>query len=153
MLPFDEAALLKAVGTGEDRSDDRAGEGVHRAAGHYRRTLRAGAGAGREQWRRRSTTSTRRLRSKMRFPSTVEGQLLGIADRIQTIVAMFGIGNGADGIEGSVCAAARGECDREDSGRVGVAADAGRCDGRVAAPRTPSKAQVPRSSASGCSSI
>jgi glycyl-tRNA synthetase beta chain len=27
------------------------------------------------------------------IPSTVEGQLLGLADRIQTIVAMFGIGN------------------------------------------------------------
>ncbi len=35
----------------------------------------------------------------------------------------------ADGVEGSVCAAAGGECDCEDSGRVGVAADAGRCGG------------------------
>lgn len=31
------------------------------------------------------------------IPSTVEGQLLGIADRIQTIVAMFGIGNAPTG--------------------------------------------------------
>ena len=38
------------------------------------------------------------------IPATVEGQLLGLADRIQTIVAMFGIGQCADGIEGSVCA-------------------------------------------------
>ena len=31
------------------------------------------------------------------IPATVEGQLLGIADRIQTIVAMFGIGNAPTG--------------------------------------------------------
>ncbi len=31
------------------------------------------------------------------IPSTVEGQLLGLADRIQTIVAMFGIGNAPTG--------------------------------------------------------
>lgn len=31
------------------------------------------------------------------IPSTVEGQLLGIADRIQTITAMFGIGNAPTG--------------------------------------------------------
>jgi len=30
-------------------------------------------------------------------PATIEGQLLGIADRIQTIVAMFGIGNAPTG--------------------------------------------------------
>jgi glycyl-tRNA synthetase beta chain len=42
--------------------------------------------------RRPSTTSTRRRRLRTRIPKTVEGQLLGLADRIQTIVAMFGIG-------------------------------------------------------------
>ena len=31
------------------------------------------------------------------IPSTVEGQLLGLADRIQTIVAMFGIGSAPTG--------------------------------------------------------
>ena len=31
------------------------------------------------------------------IPSTVEGQLLGVADRIQTITAMFGIGNAPTG--------------------------------------------------------
>ncbi len=31
------------------------------------------------------------------IPSTVEGQLLGLADRIQTIIAMFGIGNAPTG--------------------------------------------------------
>jgi len=31
------------------------------------------------------------------IPSTVEGQLLGLADRMQTIVAMFGIGNAPTG--------------------------------------------------------
>jgi glycyl-tRNA synthetase beta chain len=31
------------------------------------------------------------------IPTTVEGQLLGLADRIQTIVAMFGIGNAPTG--------------------------------------------------------
>ena len=31
------------------------------------------------------------------IPSTVEGQLLGLADRIQTITAMFGIGNAPTG--------------------------------------------------------
>ncbi len=31
------------------------------------------------------------------IPSTIEGQLLGLADRIQTIVAMFGIGNAPTG--------------------------------------------------------
>jgi glycyl-tRNA synthetase beta chain len=31
------------------------------------------------------------------IPATVEGQLLGLADRIQTIVAMFGIGNAPTG--------------------------------------------------------
>ena len=31
------------------------------------------------------------------IPPTVEGQLLGLADRIQTITAMFGIGNAPTG--------------------------------------------------------
>jgi glycyl-tRNA synthetase beta chain len=34
------------------------------------------------------------------IPSTVEGQLLGLADRIQTINAMFGIGNAPTGSRG-----------------------------------------------------
>jgi len=33
----------------------------------------------------------------MRIPATVEGQLLGLADRIQTITAMFGIGSAPTG--------------------------------------------------------
>ncbi len=55
-----------------------------------------------------------------RHSGLVEGQLLGLADRIQTITAMFGNRHGADGIEGSVRAAPCGECHCEDSGRIGL---------------------------------
>ena len=50
------------------------------------------------------------------IPISVEGQLLGLADRIQTIAAMFGIGLAADGFERSVCATQSCECDCEDTG-------------------------------------
>ena len=38
-----------------------------------------------------------RLRRRITIPLSVEGQLLGLADRIQTITAMFGIGNAPTG--------------------------------------------------------
>ncbi len=108
--------------SGQDRSDGRAGEGVHRVAGHHRRALRAGAGVGRNGALRRFTTSTRRPRLRTRFRQRSKARLLGLADRIQTIVAMFGYRQRADGLEGSVCAAPRSQRHCEDSGRIDLAA-------------------------------
>jgi glycyl-tRNA synthetase beta subunit len=51
-----------------------------------------------------------------RIPKTVEGQLFGIADRIQTIVANVRHWHGAHRFEGSLRTAAGCQCDREDSG-------------------------------------
>ena len=89
---LDEAALMKGDRARENRSDDGAGERVHRAAGRYRRTLfaRARPGRGRGQGDLRAVHA-----SFDRGCNTVDSRkdkLLGIADRIQTIVSMFGIG-------------------------------------------------------------
>ena len=46
---------------------------------------------------RPSTTSTRPASTEDAIPATVEGQVLGLADRIQTITAMFRIGNAPTG--------------------------------------------------------
>ena len=84
-------ALLKAVGAGEDRPDDRAGEGVHRAAGIigglYARAQGLGETVAQAIYAQYTPASTEDA-----IPPTVEGQLLGLADRIQTITAMFRIG-------------------------------------------------------------
>ena len=76
---------------GEDRPDDGAGKGVHRVAGHCGWALCARSGAGRNggagdllQYSPAATEDP--------IPPTVEGQMLGLADRFQTIVAMFSIG-------------------------------------------------------------
>ena len=80
----DAAALLTAVAAGEDRPDDRAGEGVYGAAGRGRRAVCAGAGTWASAWRWRSMTSTSRRRWRTRFRGRWRVQLLAIADRMQT---------------------------------------------------------------------
>ncbi len=54
----------------------------------------------------RSTTSTGRRGWAMRFLRTAEGALLAIADKADTIAGHVWSGDGADRIEGSICAAA-----------------------------------------------
>ncbi len=56
------------------------------------------------------------------IPATVEGQLLGLADRIQTITAMFGIGNAPTGSKDPFALRRAANANRQDSGRVRVAA-------------------------------
>ena len=50
------------------------------------------------------------------IPQTIEGQLLGLADRIQTITAMFGIGNAPTGSKDPFALRRAANCHREDSG-------------------------------------
>jgi glycyl-tRNA synthetase beta chain len=61
------------------------------------------------------------------IPSTVEGQLLGLADRIQTIVAMFGIGNAPTGSKDPFALRRAANSIVKILGRVGTAPDAKRC--------------------------
>jgi len=95
-FPFDEAALFKAVElaktdlTAELVKEFTELQGVigglyARAQGLDERTALAIY----EQYKPASTEDA--------IPVSVEGQLLGLADRMQTIVAMFGIGNAPTG--------------------------------------------------------
>jgi glycyl-tRNA synthetase beta chain len=95
-ISIDETALLKAV---ELAKTDLTTELVKEftelqgiIGGLYARTQGLGetvAQAIYDQYKPASTEDA--------IPSTVEGQLLGLADRIQTITAMFGIGNAPTG--------------------------------------------------------
>ena len=87
------------------------------------------------------------------IPRPVEGKLLGLADRIQTIVAMFGIGAAPTGSKDpfALRRAANAHC--EDSGRVGVAADAGDVLNASGNERRKSGTGGSISCASGCTSI
>ena len=76
---------------GQGRSDGRAGEGVHRAAGRDRRLYARAEGLGEAvaqaiYWQYRPAAADDAI------PPTVEGQLLGLADRMATIVDMFALG-------------------------------------------------------------
>jgi glycyl-tRNA synthetase beta chain len=93
---FEESALLKAVElaktdlTAELVKEFTELQGV--IGGLYARAQGLGevvAQAIYDQYKPASTEDA--------IPSTVEGQLLGLADRIQTITAMFGIGNAPTG--------------------------------------------------------
>jgi glycyl-tRNA synthetase beta chain len=95
-FPFDEAALFKAVElaktdlTAELVKEFTELQGV--IGGLYARAQGLGervALAIYEQYKPASTEDA--------IPVSVEGQLLGLADRMQTIVAMFGIGNAPTG--------------------------------------------------------
>ena len=95
-FPFDEAALFKAVELAKtDLTTELVKEftelqGV--IGGLYARAQGLGeqvALAIYEQYKPASTEDE--------IPVSVEGQLLGLADRMQTIVAMFGIGNAPTG--------------------------------------------------------
>ncbi|MDE3149920.1 MAG: glycine--tRNA ligase subunit beta, partial [Acidobacteriota bacterium] len=93
---FDEAALLKAV---ELAKTDLTTELVKEftelqgiIGGLYARAQGLGETVGKAIYDQYTPASTEDA-----IPSTVEGQLLGLADRIQTITAMFGIGNAPTG--------------------------------------------------------
>jgi glycyl-tRNA synthetase beta chain len=95
-LPFDEAALFKAV---ELAKTDLTTELVKEftelqgiIGGLYARAQGLGEAVAQAIYDQYTPASTEDA-----IPKTVEGQLLGIADRIQTIVAMFGIGNAPTG--------------------------------------------------------
>jgi len=93
---FDEAALLKAVELAKtDLTTELVKEftelqGV--IGGLYARAQGQGETVARAIYEQYTPASTEDA-----IPSTSEGMLLGIADRIQTIVAMFGIGNAPTG--------------------------------------------------------
>ena len=85
---------------GEGRSHHRTGEGVYRTAGNRGRAVRAGAGTGRESAR---TTSGSAIATAIydhykpesmddAVPRTVEGAVLSIADKADTIAGMFALG-------------------------------------------------------------
>ena len=95
-MPFDEAALFKAVELAKtDLTTELVKEftelqGV--IGGLYARAQGLGETVAQAIYDQYTPASI-----EDPIPSTVEGQLLGIADRIQTIVAMFGIGNAPTG--------------------------------------------------------
>jgi len=94
--PFDEAALFKAVElakadlTAELVKEFTELQGV--IGGLYARAQGLDEKVAQAIYDQYTPASTEGA-----IPSTVEGQLLGLADRIQTIVAMFGIGNAPTG--------------------------------------------------------
>jgi len=95
-VAFDEAALLKAVELAKtDLTTELVKEFTElqgEVGGLYARAQGLGdavAQAIYDQYKPASIDDA--------IPTTVEGQLLGVADRIQTITAMFGIGNAPTG--------------------------------------------------------
>jgi glycyl-tRNA synthetase beta chain len=95
-LAFDERALLRAV---ELAKTDLTAELVKEftelqgiIGGLYARAQGLGETVAKAIYEQYMPASTEDA-----IPSTVEGQLLGLADRIQTIIAMFGIGNAPTG--------------------------------------------------------
>jgi glycyl-tRNA synthetase beta chain len=95
-VAFDEAALLQAVElaktdlTSELVKEFTELQGV--IGGLYAEAQGLGKTVGKAIYNQYTPAST-----EDSIPSTVEGQLLGVADRIQTIAAMFGIGNAPTG--------------------------------------------------------
>ena len=94
--PFDEAALFKAIElakadlTAELVKEFTELQGV--IGGLYARAQGLDEKVAQAIYDQYTPASTEGA-----IPSTIEGQLLGLADRIQTIVAMFGIGNAPTG--------------------------------------------------------
>jgi glycyl-tRNA synthetase beta chain len=94
--PFDEAALFKAVELAKtDLTTELVKEftelqGV--IGGLYARAQELNERIAQAIYDQYTPASTEGA-----IPSTVEGQLLGIADRVQTIIAMFGIGSAPTG--------------------------------------------------------
>jgi glycyl-tRNA synthetase beta chain len=95
-VTFDEVALLKAVELAKtDLTTELVKEftelqGV--IGGLYAKAQGFGEGVAQAIYAQYTPASTEDA-----IPKTVEGQLLGLADRIQTITAMFGIGNAPTG--------------------------------------------------------
>jgi len=95
-FPFDEAALFKAVElaktdlTAELVKEFTELQGV--IGGLYARAQGLGERVALAIYEQYTPASTEDA-----IPVSVEGQLLGLADRMQTIVAMFGIGNAPTG--------------------------------------------------------
>lgn len=95
-VPFDQAALFKAVELAKtDLTTELVKEftelqGV--IGGLYARTQKLGERVALAIYQQYEPAST-----EDEIPLSAEGQLLGLADRIQTITAMFGIGNAPTG--------------------------------------------------------
>ncbi len=95
-FPFDEAALFKAVElaktdlTAELVKEFTELQGV--IGGLYARAQGLGERVALAIYEQYTPAST-----EDEIPVSIEGQLLGLADRMQTIVAMFGIGNAPTG--------------------------------------------------------
>ena len=141
-VAFDEAALLKAV---ELAKTDLTAELVKEftelqgiIGGLYARAQGLGERVALAIYEQYTPAST-----EDEIPPSVEGQLLGLADRIQTITAMFGIGTAPTGSKDPFALRRAANASREDSGRVGVAADAGDvCSCRRVARMAANKEQV-----------
>jgi glycyl-tRNA synthetase beta chain len=95
-IAFDESALFKAI---ELAKTDLTTELVKEftelqgiIGGLYARAQQLGERVAKAVYEQYAPAST-----EDNIPATVEGQLLGLADRIQTITAMFGIGNAPTG--------------------------------------------------------
>ena len=114
----------------QDRPDDRTGEGVHRVARHHRRPVRA-----------RCRSSIRYARARRHeaigdaiydhykpesmddsVPRSVEGGVLAIADKADSIAGMFALGLQPTGSKDPVRAAPRRQRHREDHRRAQAAA-------------------------------
>lgn len=95
-IPFDEPALLTAINlaktdlTAELVKEFTELQGI--IGGLYARAQGLGETASQAIYDQYTPASTDDA-----IPSRIEGQLLGLADRIQTITAMFGIGNAPTG--------------------------------------------------------
>ena len=74
------------------RSHHRDGEGVHRAAGRGRRPLCARSRASPTKSGALSTITTNQSAWRTAIPSTLEGQVVALADKIDTLRGCFEIG-------------------------------------------------------------
>ena len=78
---------------GQDRPADRHGGRVPRAARHHGRLLRAPRRSGRRHRRSPSKTITSRALPAMPCRATRSALVVALADKLETLVGMFGIGN------------------------------------------------------------
>ena len=124
-VAFDEAALLKAV---ELAKTDLTTELVKEFT--ELQGVIGGLYARRRGWARRLRRAIydqyTPASTEDAIPATVEGQLLGLADRIQTITAMFGIGNAPTGSKDPFALRRAANAIVKILAESGLAADAGR---------------------------
>ena len=131
----------KAACAGEDRSDDRTGEGIYRAAGHRRRTVCAGAATRSDL--PEATQRRHRGRDLRSLQARIDGRLCSAYHRRRCALGRgqgrqhrrnVRAGAAAERIERSVRAAAPGEWHREDDCGAQVAIVSANCSRMRAKP-------------------